>query len=169
MTLERLVDLTADAARSAIRDLFDQHRDEDFYYVSLICSGPAPFLSAWSKQALDHLANGDKTASSSLKWSYADSPYCGFRLDLFEPLCPHFESLATQTEGDVITLSLQVSEAVMARLDAEGLFGRGLDRDKIFVGAEVMPPDWTNTERARRLNPPGALATWLVEAAETKP
>tara|TARA_R100000988_G_scaffold7577_1_gene4444 strand:- start:373 stop:525 length:153 start_codon:yes stop_codon:yes gene_type:complete len=32
--------------------------------------------------------------------------------------------------------------------------------------AEVMPPDPTNTERARRLNPPAALTRWLEEVAE---
>lgn len=34
---------------------------------------------------------------------------------------------------------------------------------------EVMPPDYTNTERALRLNPPSALTGWLAEAAEPVP
>jgi hypothetical protein len=39
MPFDRLADLTTDAARAAIVDLLHHHRDEDFYYISLICSG----------------------------------------------------------------------------------------------------------------------------------
>jgi hypothetical protein len=63
-------------------------------------------------------------------------------------------------------LRLNVMEAALAELDAEGLFGIGPERDQVVVLVEVMPPDYTNTERARRLNPPSALETWLREAAE---
>jgi hypothetical protein len=36
----------------------------------------------------------------------------------------------------------------------------------VVVNVEVVPPDRTNTERARRLNPEGALSRWIAEAAE---
>jgi len=42
----------------------------------------------------------------------------------------------------------------MKRLDSEGLFGRGRERESIVVNVECMPPDATNVARARELNPP---------------
>ena len=57
-------------------------------------------------------------------------------------------------------------EKAMANLDKEGLFGVGNQRLGIVINAEVMPPDYTNTERALRLNPREALTVWLEEVAE---
>ncbi|MNT83719.1 hypothetical protein D3C71_1528880 [compost metagenome] len=57
-------------------------------------------------------------------------------------------------------------ELAMARLNEEGLFGHGSRRLRLVVNVEVMPPDQTNTDRAKRLNPPGALNEWLSEVAE---
>jgi hypothetical protein len=71
-----LVDAIADAARRAIEDLFSEHRDDDFYYVTLTTTGDAapPVLSAWSRQALDEATQDAPDARLDLKWSYADSP-----------------------------------------------------------------------------------------------
>jgi hypothetical protein len=164
---EALVDLTADVTRVAIRDLFERHPDEEFYYVTLISTGTIPFLSAWSKQALERAAKGLPERMDLLKWSYADSPYCGYRSDDFDKLHRCFDEKRRDLDFlDYFELTLNVAEAVMHRLDLEGIFGTGPARERIFVGAEVMPPDYTNTQRARRLNPPAALAEWLAEIAE---
>ena len=61
---------------------------------------------------------------------------------------------------------MSAMEEAMARLDQAGLFGTGSKRAHIVINVEVMPPDYTNTERAKRLNPPEALVDWLKEAAE---
>jgi hypothetical protein len=143
-TLVELVDLTADVTRVTIRDLFERHPDEEFYYVTLISSGTIPYLSAWSKQALEHAAMGSSEAMEDLKWSYADSPYCGYRLDDFEKLRPRFDEKVREKGLDYMELSVNVAEAVMHRLDLEGIFGTG----------------------RTRLNPPAALDEWLAEAAE---
>ena len=45
-------------------------------------------------------------------------------------------------------------------------FIREMNRLGIVINVEVMPPDYTNTERALRLNPRQALDAWLAEAAE---
>jgi hypothetical protein len=58
---------------------------------------------------------------------------------------------------------MQAMENAMIRLDREGAFGTGEARNKMVVLVEVMPPDWTNTERAKRMNPPEALIEWLAE------
>jgi hypothetical protein len=55
------------------------------------------------------------------------------------------------------------------RLNAKGLFGKGKERLGIVINAEVMPPDYTNTQRALRLNPRDALTAWLREMAEPLP
>ena len=57
-------------------------------------------------------------------------------------------------------------EKVMSDLDKEGIFGSGEKRKNIVVAAEVMPPDYTNTERVLRLNSRETLKEWLEEAAE---
>ena len=54
----------------------------------------------------------------------------------------------------------------MKRLDNKGLFGEGEKRKNIVINVEVMPPDYTNTERALRLNPSESLTEWLATAAE---
>lgn len=50
----------------------------------------------------------------------------------------------------------------------EGIFGSGGRRKSMVVLVEIMPPDYTNTERALRLNSREALKEWLEEAAEER-
>src|SRR5262249_51071066 len=73
------------------------------------------------------------------------------RLDFNDPL-------AWQRDYD---FRFSAMEEAMARLDQAGLFGTGAQRANIVINVEVMPPDHTNVERARRLNPPEALIDWL--------
>ena len=54
----------------------------------------------------------------------------------------------------------------MHNLDMNGMFGKEQERLGIVINAEFMPPDFTNTERALRLNPREALNEWLNEIAE---
>ena len=54
----------------------------------------------------------------------------------------------------------------MHNLDEKGIFGYGKQRLGIVINAKFMPPDYTNTERALRLNPHDALVEWLEEIAE---
>ena len=57
-------------------------------------------------------------------------------------------------------------EEAMRTLDVEHVFGVGAQRDAIVINVEFTPPDWTNTQRAKRLNPSAALVDWLAEKAE---
>ncbi len=54
----------------------------------------------------------------------------------------------------------------MINLDEKGLFGTGDERLNVVVNAEIMPPEYSNTERALRLNPMESLKEWLIEATE---
>jgi hypothetical protein len=157
------------ATRAAARRLF--LTGESFYYFTLITTGEAhaPIISAWSREKLAALPEEDR---EMCEWSYADSPYCGFGEEYFSEVnalflrCPHIHTMEDEDYAREYELRLNVMEAALAELDAEGLFGIGPERDQVVVLVEVMPPDYTNTERARRLNPPSALETWLREAAE---
>lgn len=75
--------------------------------------------------------------------------------------------LTTEQEKDKeIQLRINSMERVMRNLDMNGMFGNGEERLGIVINAEFMPPDYTNTERALRLNPREALNEWLEEMAE---
>lgn len=142
-----------EATRRAVTELFAAHPGHRFYYVTLTTPGEvlAPYLSASSYETL---------TDQELKWSYADSAFLFFGEHHFDRLRPWFEAA-----GDPLDRLAAIERAVRA-LDAEGLFsGTALARTDMIVTVEVMPPDYTNTERTIRLNPPGpALTTWLAEA-----
>lgn len=165
------------AAEQAFTDLFQRH-PESYYYLTLITTGEAhpPFVAAWSHEALAAAvadAADPQQEREELKWSYADAPYMDYGSNYFEPVRALFDKRppmdpfqsekAWNKEYDI---RLNAMETAMARLDAKGLFGTGAERLKKVVLVETMPPDYSNTLRAKRLNPPEALTTWLAEIAE---
>lgn len=176
ITFSELSEAILKAAREAIVSLFRTH-PEQFYYLVLATTGEAlpPVLSAWSIEAIEAAVKGEndrEDAIRGLKWSYADSPYFDFGSayfshvrDLFflRPDIPRENHDARQIEYD---FRLDAMEFALAALDAEGLFGKGDKRARIMINVEVNPPDYTNTIRAKRLNPPEAIAAWLLEMAE---
>ncbi len=166
------------ATRIAVRTLFREH-PENFYYIALITSGEAhrPSLSAWSHEALVRTelenANNEDYERQLLKWSYADSPYCNYGDQFFSNVGELFD--ARPSMSDEMTsdewreewdLRVGAMEMAASKLDSEGLFGIGSDRKRVVVTVEVMPPDYSNTERVKRLNPREAIVEWLKEAAE---
>lgn len=174
---ERLTSAVADALRTTMKSLRAAH-PEDFYYVTLtIFEGFGwPHFSAMSWEALERLCAKDrnpKKARGIYKWNYADSPYCDFGVENFDPVYglletmpdPHGASSNDETFAEQ-DRRMKAYESAIAKVDAEGLFGVGEQREKIAVLLEVMPPDYTNTPIAKRLNPPAAIASWLKEAAE---
>lgn len=167
----------AQALRRAVTDLFGAYSSHHFYYCSLVTTGEAlpPSLVAWSSEALAEEVAKAKDASAEyfLKWSYADSPFYCYGEQYFEDVRRLFAQRPTPTldeparwEAEVET-RLRAMESAVAQIDAEGVFGTGSRRNGILLNVEVMPPDATNTARARRLNPPEALVAWLAEAAES--
>ena len=173
-----LTEKITSAARSSFQRLFEEF-DEDFYYCALITCGMAlrPAVVAWSHQSLEREVQWDPDpdeARLELKWSYADSPYFTFADELFDEVEAAFLSrpqLTTNMSRDQwneeIDVRMNSMVLAMKHLDQEGLFGSGEERFGVYVGVEVMPPDYTNTKRAWQLNPPEAIEAWLREAAET--
>lgn len=176
VSIEMLADEIMKAARTAFIELFSTN--EDFYYCSLITTGEAhaPFISAWSREALRRFTreNGlDEKDEESIRWSYADSPYfdvgskCfGEVRRLFELRSPMNHAMSEIEWQHEFNGRIEAMEIAMKELDRQGIFGNGEDRDKVVINVEVMPPDYSNTQRAIRLNSTNALSEWLLEAAE---
>jgi hypothetical protein len=114
-----------------------------------------------------------------LEWGYANSPYLDFGEEHFDLVMAAFldrdRAFAAPVEDDAwdreYELRLAAMEGAMRTLDLEGVFGTGETRDDLVVLVEVVPPDWTNTARAYRLNPKEGhrFRAWLEEAAELEP
>lgn len=174
-TDEMLVELIQNATQKAFSQLFEEHK-EKFYYCSLITTGEGlcPIISAWSYEALERVANEEddvEKAKFYLKWSYDETPYFAYGEEYFEDVNKVFlermRALTTEKEKvKEIQLRINSMERVMYNLDLNGMFGNGEERLGIVINAEFMPPDFTNTERALRLNPREALNEWLEEIAE---
>lgn len=62
---------------------------------------------------------------------------------------------------------INVMEEALHRCDMKGIFSLNQARSEIMINVEVLPPDYTNTIRAKKLNPIESIQFWLKEAAET--
>lgn len=172
---EELKNAIANAVRNAVKNLFENSPGHHFYYIALITSGDvlAPSLTAWSKEALENeLSKNEGIERLDIKWSYADSPFFPVGEQYFDAVRRLFESRPkldpndSEQWEDEFQFRMRAMEAAMAELDREGVFGSERARGGLVINVEVMPPDHTNTVRARRLNKDESLQEWLVEAAE---
>jgi len=172
-----LVDLVCKSFRPALLDLF--RGGESFYYCTFVMTGEghAPFLSAWSEEALaravDKSGEGPEVAAD-LRWSYADSPYVDFGSEYTEKLRapflarPSLQELGVDEWEKEIELRMDAVEQAARQLDAEGAFGAGQRRSRLLVAVESMPPVPSNVDRVARLNDTNSdiFKQWLEEAAE---
>ena len=141
------------------------------------------FINAKSEEALEKILQEYKekygwTPENNrrmLKWSFADSPYCAYGEQYFTDVQKMIDErdldIGDDEEDDEKFMEeyefrMDSMEKVMSDLDKEGIFGSGEKRKNIVVAAEVMPPEYTNTERVLRLNSRETLKEWLEEAAE---
>lgn len=172
-----LVNLVVKAFRPALLHLFGS--GENFYYCTFVMTeeGHAPFLSAWSEEALaravDESGEGPEVAAE-LKWSYADSPYVDFGSEHTEELRapflarPNLQDLSIDEWEREIEFRMAAVEQAARQLDEEGTFGTGQRRSKLLVAVEIMPPVPSNVDRVARLNDTDSqiFKQWLEEAAE---
>lgn len=164
------------ATKTAFTELFKKH-DEFFYYCTLVTTGEGncPYISAWSWQALKNFMDQEHISKEEIidyKWSYADSPYCAYGWEHFKEVEEYVLANKPKNIDDAEdwfsweNALLATMEVVMSTLDEQGVFGMGARRKSMLVNAEVMPPDYTNTLRALRLNDKEDIKVWLQEAAE---
>ncbi|MCR5609125.1 MAG: DUF4303 domain-containing protein [Lachnospiraceae bacterium] len=176
-----LVELIQEAAQKAFTKLLSEH-NERFYYYSLITTDNAlcPCIAAWSYEALDNAIN-DKN-KDYIKWDIAESPYYAFAYEeyfgnvekVFNDRMEEIESRVygerfkvIGDEGEIdkeIELRLNSMEEAMRNLDKKGFFDKNMDRTNVVVSVEIIPPEYSNTERTIRLNPREAIEEWLEEA-----
>lgn len=168
---EKFTNELYNTVKMILKDLF--RNQEHYYYVTLITDGGGhtPCISAWSYESL-YQHNVDER--EEIKWSYADSPYCCWKQEQFEKVeklllsRKNIWDLDSEEFETEYHLRLEAMEMAMKRLDQEGLFCINQKRSDIVVLVEVMPPDYTNTERAYRMNHTDSkiFMEWLEEAAE---
>jgi len=177
MSSDLIVEKIYQAAKSAFSELFASN--EHFYYCVLITTeeGHAPFVSAWSKESLERASKEnaeDKGYAQGVKWSYADSPYIDFSPESFDEIKeiffsrPGIEDLSAEEWLKELDFRILAMENAIKMIDAEGLFSKNQPRNSVLINVEIVPPDYSNTTRAIRLNSNDntSLAEWLREAAE---
>ncbi|MCL1917139.1 MAG: DUF4303 domain-containing protein [Peptococcaceae bacterium] len=175
--IDTLAQEIVNAAKPSFLDLFSN--GERYYYCTLTTSGEAhpPTISAWSWEALDREAqrqNLSQDDKECLKWSYSESPYFCHGEDTFNTVRRIFyerPSIDDLTDADWVNeydIRLKAMELAMKKLDGDKIFELNQPRNQVVINAEVMPPDGTNTARAKRLNnsKSKAMKMWLREAAE---
>ncbi|RII17823.1 hypothetical protein DSC45_13045 [Streptomyces sp. YIM 130001] len=155
-----LTEAIAGAARKAIGRLRAEHAGP-FCVYALVTTGEAlrPYLSV--------------TLDGPQRWDLPDSPFaiCGDEylapLDAVYAARGDLFDMQPEDEEAEYELRLASMEAALHTLVEEGVFGTGREREQTLLLVTTMPPDETDAEFARRLNPPGALLTaWLEEASE---
>lgn len=172
-TDEELAKAVEVATSGAVSELFHSYPSHTFYYCALITTGEAlaPVMTAWSYEMLKESATSSGEAEDELKWSYADSPVYCFGERHFDAVKSLFRKRPpVNVDSGYCALEhasrLAAMELALARVDAQGLFGAGARRNEIYINVEIMPPDFSNVERALRLNPREAIVEWLRDAAE---
>lgn len=174
---EKLVSAIEEATGKAAMELFNTTK-ETFYFFVLSSTGDAlaPYVSAWSYEALERQSISQNWGADDIvdfKWSSTDSPYFEFGSQYFHQVNqvflerPNIHALQTEREYEK-EFNFRVDSMMEAlyRCDKKGIFSLNQSRLKILINVEILPPDYTNTIRAKKLNPPEAIQTWLEEAAE---
>jgi hypothetical protein len=129
-------------ARRAFLSLFENKKT--YYYGVLLTTGEAhaPYISAWSKEALERVRE-KRTHDESikrLKYSPSDSPYCLFGYnEFFTSVVEMFESRSVDSGCDdddewdkEVNIRYHAMNAAMKRLDDEGLFSQSQPRENIL-------------------------------------
>ena len=168
-TLDALTTEITQALRQAAEQLFATQ--EHFYYLALCTTGEAhaPYLSAWSHEALQRVPPAQQR---DVKWDLSSSPYFNFGAEYFDRVNRAFAARGNIYEMDEaaseqeFTLRLNAMTEALRRCDQQDIFARNQPRTEIVINVELLPPDETNTQRAKQLNPPEALTQWLAKAAE---
>ncbi len=126
----------------------------------------APYISAMSQEEFERQLAEDDEAE---KWDDSESAYLEWEQERFAAVEEMLAERADMRDNEAeFELRLSAMEEAMKQLDAEGLFAQNQPRSEQTVLVEVIPPDYTNTERAYRLNDSSAeiFEEWLEEAAE---
>ncbi|OLT14124.1 hypothetical protein BJF79_02820 [Actinomadura sp. CNU-125] len=180
-TIEELAARLVDAARAAFAQARDAHPGETFYCYGLFTGPLLEYIlpTCASEEGLRAVARvytaefgGMVDAQADgLRWSPADSPHHLLGEHHFGAVEELLDSRAAEDDvEDEAEARLEACFRALARLDREGFFGRGDDRDRVIV--TVLQGDQSDRSRlanARRLNPPAAVARLARELIVREP
>lgn len=172
---EKLIEAFQLAFQNAVTSLRIEHDEKFYYYAFIFDEGLHPYISAWTYEALENsfIDNQIKeTDKGWWKWDYADSPYAVYGYDEYfaevSKLLDERASKMTLDELYDVEWNVRISsmEETLKRLDGDGFFGTGETRKNIIINVEVAPPDYSEYERAIRLNPESALLLEYLNVCE---
>ncbi|MBE1532013.1 DUF4303 domain-containing protein [Actinomadura algeriensis] len=184
-TVEELAALLVEAARAAFTQAREAHPGETFYcyglytgplleYILPTC-GSEEGLRAVARVYAAEFGGLVEARIGGLRWSPADSPHHLLGEHHFDAV----EELLASRDADADTgadvedeaeARLEACFRALARLDREGFFGRGDERERVIV--TVLQGDQSDRSRlanARRLNPPAAVARLAREMLVREP
>jgi hypothetical protein len=163
------------AATVAIEELRAAHPGEQFYTFALCTDDGVAGISP-AANTEEHLAkrtaeyNYRKSAEINyLRWSTGEWAYEGFGWNHFKPSYDAMMAVRHPPEGDDDPFPvyrrrvLQLMIDVLADLDADGVFGRGADRERVTLLCSVSDTDNPLAlldRSARALNPPPVVARY---------
>ncbi|WP_176611615.1 DUF4303 domain-containing protein [Actinomadura sp. WMMB 499] len=173
--IEELAVPLADAARAAFTQARDAHPGETFYCYGLFTGPLLEYIlpTCSSEEGLRAVARvyaaefGGLVGAQAdgLRWSPADSPHHMLGEHHFGPvadLLARRDADAGESDEDVeaeVETRLEACFRALARLDREGFFGDGDERERVIVTVlQGDQSDRSRLENARRLNPPAAVA-----------
>ena len=176
-TFEKLVSTIEEAINQVATELFTSTKEKFYFFVlSTTSEALAHYISAWSHEALQQqiiTQNWNTDDIADFKWSSIDSPYFEFGAQYFHQVNqaflerPDIHSLETDAEYEKeFNFRIGAMMEALHRCDEKGIFSLNQARSEIMINVEILPPDYTNTIRAKKLNPLEAIQAWLKEASE---
>ncbi|XRQ08715.1 DUF4303 domain-containing protein [Actinomadura welshii] len=164
----------ADAARAAFTEAREKHPDDSFYCFALFTDAFAAYvlptcmseggLAQVAKRYAEEFGNPLDEETASLRWAPVDSPHHMLGEQHFDGALELLQSRGDpwQMEDEELdaemSLRFEACFRALTRLDEEGLFGTGAERERVVVN--VLQGDQSDRSilgNARRLNPPAAV------------
>lgn len=167
------------AAREAIRLSFEEllaaHPGERFYAFALYTddgvSGISPAANSEEGLATKIAEYGEDAEPNYLRWTTSEWSYEGFGWDRTKDVYHSIMEMPGRDDdfdafyAGVLTLM----EGVIADLDAEGLFGRGTEREGVTLLCTITDSDEAlayERRTVRALNPQAAAARYEADLEE---
>ncbi|WP_174915967.1 DUF4303 domain-containing protein [Burkholderia lata] len=171
MNIQDLIAHIAQATTSVFSALKNEHPDEDFYAFALYTDNSAMSVVAAgnSEQALEEvLKNADERSPEQdayYRWASSEWLYEAFHGSEFKGVSKTVRESADRSNFRKFKVDVHAAMIEALRtVDVDGLFGTGLDREKIIVFVTITDDD--NAEQfendsAKQLNSPAAYQRFL--------
>lgn len=164
-----------EAVRLAFEDLRTAHAGERFYAYALYTDDGAAGLSPAANSGEGFAAKlaeyGDDAEHGYLRWSTSEWAYEGVGWDRMEAVYQEIGAMGeAANDFDAFRAGvLALMDGVMADLDAEGFFGRGVDREAVTLLCAITDADDSEAFERRTvwaLSPSGVAERYEVASLE---